>query len=168
MSTRLLAVFGSWEQLRAARESLEALGTVTLETYSPMPPPGSDANSPLPCVMLIAGLAGFFGFFALMAWADLTAYPMDIGGRPRFAWPTFVPIAFELAVLCAMAAGFIGWFALCGRPAPYEGIDAAATFARASRDGFALDFTAPDAATLEQARRAVARFAPDSIEEVSA
>ena len=84
-------------------------------------------GSPLPLVMFIAGMLGFVGFLLLMTYADVRAYPLDIGGRPKFAWPAFVPIAFELGVLCAMGAGFFGYFFICRMPQLYDAVDACDT-----------------------------------------
>ena len=164
MSRHLLVTFETAEALETARRSLAATDLRSIETYTPTALSSEPASSPLSLLMLAAGVGGFLGFFALMAWADMRAYPLDIGGRPRFAWPAFVPIAFELGVLSAMIVGFVGWFVVCRRPKLYEPVDACASFPRASRDRWLLDLEAePDA--LEQLRRALEPLHPECIEE---
>ncbi|HEX3915154.1 MAG TPA: DUF3341 domain-containing protein [Steroidobacteraceae bacterium] len=154
------------------RQSLE-LGLALLETahieatdvYSPMPIEGQVSSSGLPLLMFAAGMLGFVGFFLLMSYADLKAYPLNIGGRPGFAWPAFVPIAFELGVLCAMAAGFFGYFVRCRLPRLYDGVDECPSFGNASRDGWFLEIRSEDGQRLAQARTIVQTLMPSSIEE---
>ena len=42
---------------------------------------------------------------ALQAWSYTVAYPFPIGGRPQFAWASFIPTVFENGVLVAIVAG---------------------------------------------------------------
>ena len=109
-----------------------------IETYTPqsLDEDAEPTGSPLPLLMFIAGMLGFVGFLLLMTYADVRAYPLDIGGRPKFAWPAFIPIAFELGVLCAMGAGFFGYFWLCRMPKLYEPVDDCDSLRAASRDGW--------------------------------
>lgn len=138
------------------------------DVYSPMPIEGQHSGSRLPLVMFAAGMLGFVGFFLLMSYADLQAYPLNIGGRPKFAWPAFVPIAFELGVLCAMAAGFVGYFVCCRLPRLYDAVDECPSFGNASRDGWFLEIRSDDAQRLARARAIVQPLAPSSIEEFGA
>jgi hypothetical protein len=164
--TGLLAGFASEPALREALERFA--GWRGIETYTPMPLDGERDRSPLPLAMLIAGLAGFIAFFLLMTYADVRAYPLDIGGRPNFAWPTFVPIAFELGVLCAMVTGFFGYFVVCRLPRLYDPIDECDNLKSASRDGWFLALRTDDPDRLAEARRLLAALRPLSFQEFAA
>jgi hypothetical protein len=139
-----------------------------IETYTPMPLDGVPTRaSPLPLCMFLAGTLGFIAFFLLMTYADVRAYPLDIGGRPRFAWPTFVPIAFELGMLCAMATGFVGYFIVCRMPRLYEPVDECGALTLASRDGWFVSIRSDDPDALIAARTLLGVFEPTSVDEYS-
>lgn len=161
----LLVGFASPQALQHALDHLRAARIGQLETYAPMPLEGEPARSPLPLLMFAAGMAGFVGFFLLMTYADVHAYPLDIGGRPKFAWPAFVPIAFELGVLCAMVAGFFGFFVVCRMPVLYRPIDDQEHFKEASRAGWFLTVRSEDGERLAEARVLIGPLAPTSVEE---
>jgi hypothetical protein len=164
--TGLLVGFESEPALREALEHFT--GWPEIETYTPMPLESEGGRSALPLAMFIAGVAGFIAFFCLMTYADVRAYPLNIGGRPDFAWPTFVPIAFELGVLCAMLTGFFGFFLVCRLPRLYDPIDECDSFKGASRDGWFLAIRTDGPRRLEEARRLLAVLDPMSLEEFAA
>jgi hypothetical protein len=164
----LLAGFEGEQALTSALQRLADAQIECAETYTPMPLDAGDSDSPVPLWMFVAGMLGFVGFFLLMTYADVHAYPLDIGGRPAFAWPPFIPIAFELGVLCAMATGFFGYFALCRMPALYDPVDECESFRQASRNGWFLTVYADDAERLAHARSVLQALDPASLEEFSA
>lgn len=163
----VLAGFETEGALRHALDRLSAEHVDNLATYTPKALDEHPTGSPLPLVMFVAGVVGFVGFFLLMAYADLWAYPLNIGGRPEFAWPSFVPIAFELGVLCAMGAGFFGYFVLCRMPQPFDPIDECDGFRRASRDGWFVAVRSSDPQRVTRARDILDLLRPMSIEEFS-
>ena len=161
----LLAGFDSPHDLQRALGRLREAQIEVLETYTPPPLEEQAYGSPLPLAMFVAGIAGFVGFFFLMTYADVYAYPIDIGGRPAFAWPAFVPIAFELGVLCAMVVGFFGYFVICRMPQLYDPVDECDSFGRASRDGWFVAIRISDPERSAQVRALVDTLHPMSVEE---
>jgi hypothetical protein len=163
----VLAGFESAQALRDALERLAAADVREIETYTPAPPDEDSSGSPLPLVMFVAGMLGFIGSMMLMTYADVYAYPLNVGGRPRFAWPAFVPIAFEIGVLCAMVAGFFGYFIVCRMPRLYDPIDECDRFREASRDGWFVAVRSDDSDRLAKARAVLGKMRSISIEEFS-
>lgn len=163
----VLAGFPDERSLRRAVDRLVMAQLKNIETYTgqPLNEDTEPTGSPLPLAMFIAGMLGFISFLLLMAYADVRAYPLNIGGRPKFAWPAFVPIAFELGVLIAMGTGFFGYFFVCRLPQLYDAVDTCEQIKNASRDGWFVAVRSVDENHLAQARSLLESLEPISVEE---
>jgi hypothetical protein len=107
------------------------------------------------------------GAYFMEWYANAISYPLNIGGRPIHSWPSFIPITFELTVLCAGLTAFFGSFALNGLPRPYHPLFHIAEFDRASQDRFFLCIEAKDPKFHTNETRAFLRgLGPLSIKEV--
>src|SRR5260370_21693358 len=114
-----------------------------MEAYTPFPveevvealhqPP-----SKLPLLVFIGGLTGCVGGFFMQWYAAVVSYPVVVSGKPLFSWPMFIPITFELTILCAALTAVLGMLALNGLPMPYHPLFHLPRFALASRDRFFL------------------------------
>ncbi|HEX3882621.1 MAG TPA: DUF3341 domain-containing protein [Stellaceae bacterium] len=165
----IAAEFAGEAALVAAAHRLREDGLSRIEAYAPYPVEALDEilprpRWPLPVLVFVAGMLGLAGGFFLQWYGAAVSYPINIGGRPLASWAAFIPIAFEIAVLCAVTAGFVGFFALARLPAPYQPIQALPGFERASQDRFFLIVDAADP-RFDAARvtSAVEEFAPCSI-----
>ncbi|HZS08774.1 MAG TPA: DUF3341 domain-containing protein [Blastocatellia bacterium] len=132
----------------AARRAVEE-GYRRLDAYTPYPIEElTEAlrlrRSRLPLVVLLGGIAGGIGGYALLYWTSVIDYPLNVGGRPLHSWPAFIPITFETTVLIAALSAVLGLFALSGLPMPHHPVFNAPNFALASRDRFFLCIEATD------------------------
>lgn len=139
----IFAVFHNQKDLLRAAARLRAEHGALVETYTAEEPEVSpDAPdttvSRIPLVVLAAGVVGTAGMFLLQAYATTIAYPLDIGGRPDFAWPSYIPNAFEMGVLLAVVTGFVAFLAANRLPKLYEPIDERPAFRNVMRDGNVL------------------------------
>lgn len=163
----IVAAFGTEQELIGAVALLRAEDAGTVETYTPCEFEERDLSdtriSRIPLMVLIVGVLGASGMFLLQTYATTVGYPLDIGGRPDFSWPAYVPSAFEVGVLSAMLAGFVGFLAANRMPRLYQPIDECEAFRNASRDGYFLSIVGPD---LARARSLLAELHPALIAEV--
>ncbi|HSJ55469.1 MAG TPA: DUF3341 domain-containing protein [Anaerolineae bacterium] len=128
--------------LHAARSAREA-GYHKVEAYSPYPVEGlAEAvgvnGTWLPLIVLAGGIAGAVGGFGLQYYLAVIAYPLNVGGRPLNSWQAFLPSAFEVAVLTAVLASFVGLLLLTRLPRARYPRSGAIHFAQAQTDRFFL------------------------------
>jgi hypothetical protein len=143
------AEFASHEKLLIAARSATAQGYKRMDAYTPFPVEGLPSalgrgRSRVPLIVLIGGIIGGTGGYFMQWYANVVSYPLNIGGRPLHSWPSFIPITFELTILCASLAGFLGSLALNKLPQPYHPIFHAPNFERATVDRFFLCIEARD------------------------
>jgi hypothetical protein len=132
----------------AARESYEA-GYRKINGYSPFPIEELQEaigfhKTGMPLIVLIGGIVGAVLGYGMQYYLAAIEYPLNVGGRPNHSWPSFIPITFEMTVLCAALAAIFGMLALNGLPQPYHPVFNAPNFELASRDRFFLAIEAKD------------------------
>jgi hypothetical protein len=145
----LLAEFEEPTDLVAAAHRAREAGYKRMDAYSPMPIEELHEalgihDHRLPMIVLIGGIIGCVGGFGLQWWASTVAYPLNVGGKPLFSWPSFIPVTFETTILIAALSAVFGMLALNGLPEPYHPVFNVPRFALASRNRFFLCIEARD------------------------
>jgi len=169
----LMAEFSDAEDLLAATQRAYAEGYRRMDAYSPFPIEGlaealGRRGTSVPLLVLIGGMTGGLGGYFMQAYAMAVDYPLNIGGRPLHSWPAFIPITFELTVLCASLTAFFAVFILNRLPQPYHPVFNAPEFAHASQDRFFLCIESTDPKFDPQnTRRFLERLEADVITEVT-
>ena len=139
----LLAEFPSAEELLEAARQTSQAGYRKVDAYSPFPIDGlSEAigfpRTKLPIIVFCGGIIGCCGGFFLQWWPNVIGYPQNIGGKPWDSWPAFIPITFELTILCAALSATFGMLVLNGLPSPYHPVFNVERFAQVTKDRFFL------------------------------
>jgi len=101
-----VGVFADEERFLDAARACRGRGFEIVDARSPHPVHGFDEiagvrRTRLPAATLGAGVAGFALGTWLQFWTSAQDWPVDVGGKPWNSMPAFLPITFELTVLCA-------------------------------------------------------------------
>jgi hypothetical protein len=130
-----------------------------LESYTPYPVHGLGEAmglkpSQLGKACFLFGVLGVALAFGFQFWSTARDWPLNIGGQPWNSLPAFVPVAFEMMVLCA-GLGLVGtWLIRCSL---YPGSKLWLPGQGETDDRFVLVLAEPDAGTDVNSFRQVLR-----------
>ena len=110
-------LMASFEYLDSTVEAIEALrgeGFDEITAFTPYPEDAIEralgyGTSPVRLFTLVGGLTGAATGFALTIFTSLD-WPLVTGGKPILSIPTYIVIAFELAILFGVLSTVIGVF----------------------------------------------------------
>lgn len=147
----ILAEFEGPKALLLAAERVRDAGYKRWDVHTPFPVHGMDAAmglrpTILPWLVFGAGATGALGALLLQWWTNAFDYRFIISGKPFFGLPAAVPVAFELTILLASLAAFLGMLGLNRLPEWYHSLFNSERFRRVTTDGFFLSIEARDAA----------------------
>jgi hypothetical protein len=145
----IMGEFTSAEALVKAAHAVHEAGYKNMDAYSPVPIEELHhalglPTTKLPALVLLGGIIGGISGFILENWVSIFAYPLNIGGKPLYSWPAFIPVTYECTILGAALTAVFGMLALNGLPQPYHPMFNAKRFAMASRDRFFICIEATD------------------------
>jgi len=106
-----------------AVKSVRKAGYKMHDVYTPFPIHGLDhamglRETSLHTAGFIYGIAGTTTALSCISWIFVKDWPWNIGGKPHFALPAWIPITFELTVLFA-AVGMVLTFCYLCQMAPF-------------------------------------------------
>ena len=174
-SRRLYGIMAEFERpddLRKAVRTVREQGYRRLDAYTPLPIDGLAEEmgvhfSWLPLIVLVSGIIGGIGGFLMQYYASVISLPLDIGGRPLNSWPAFIPVTFELTILCASLSAVFGMLALCGLPRPHHPIFNEPRFVLASQNRLFLCIESRDRRfDREGTRKLLESFGPAGVYEI--
>lgn len=117
----IVGIFDDENVLLEAAKKTYAAGYRKFDTISPFPIHGMDdamglKRSPVPYVTFVFGLIGLATAMGLQWYTSAFDWPLNVGGKPMFSLPAFIPVAFELTVLFAGLSTFGAVLFFCRLP----------------------------------------------------
>jgi len=144
-----LAEFENPGQVMHAAEKVRDAGYRRWDVHTPFPVHGMDkamglSDSVLGWIVLVCGLTGCSLAFLLIWWTNGVDYPIIIGGKPGFSFPSMVPVMFELTILLSAFGTVLGMFGLNQLPRHHHPIFYSSRFERGTDDRFFISIEASD------------------------
>jgi hypothetical protein len=164
----MLALFDHPDDILWAAEKARDKGFERWDVITPFPVHGMDdamgiGRSWIPFATFAFAMCGLATATSIEFGTMFFDWPIIIGGKPFFAWPSFVPIMFELTVLFAGIGTAVTMFRAGGMPNPSPVI----LDTRLSRDRFGVWISADDAKfDLTKTRAFLEGLSPVEIREI--
>jgi hypothetical protein len=119
----IVGLFNDEDVLFPAVKKVRSAGYKIHDVYTPFPIHGLDhamglRETSLHTAGFIYGITGTTTAISGISWIFTSDWPMNIGGKPHFSLPAWVPIIFELTVLFA-AVGMVLTFCYLCQLAPF-------------------------------------------------
>lgn len=117
----IAGIWTSEDGVLKAAKKIRDLGFETMDVITPYPVHGMEdalriKRSNIPYVTFIMGIIGFSFSLWLTWWTSAVNWPVNVGGKPFFSLPAFIPIMFELTVLFAALSSVAALFVFSGLP----------------------------------------------------
>jgi len=102
------------QELFASIKAVQDAGIEIFDVLTPFPVHGLDKAlklrpSKIATVGFISGAFGALAGFLFQTWTSSVAWPLNIGGKPSWAVPSFIPVTFETTVLFAVLGMIIAF-----------------------------------------------------------
>lgn len=168
----VMAEYSEPETLMEGIRKVRGQGFTRMEAYTPFPVEGltealGKPKTKIQWMILCGAICGGVGAFSFQCWTLMSSYPLNLGGRPHFSWPAFMPVTFELTVLSAAFTAVIGMLALNGLPQPYHPVFNVKEFDAASKDKFFLCVESTDPKfSVEAVKSALKQAGAEAVYEV--
>jgi len=119
----VVGCFDEENVLFSAVKKVRLAGYKIHDVYTPFPIHGLDhalglRETSLHTAGFIYGITGSTIALGGMSWVFVSDWPLNIGGKPHFPFPAFIPITFEATVLLS-AVGMIITFCYLCQMAPF-------------------------------------------------
>lgn len=175
-----LAEFDTPEACMHAAEKVRDAGYQSWDVHTPYPVHGMEhamglKSTKLGWVAMAAGMLGlvtavFMIYFMNASEWDILGfrgYPLVVGGKPPGAFPSMVPIMFELSILLTGFGTLLGLFHVARLPRHHHPVFESERFAAASDDKFFISIETEDPKfDLEETRQMLESLAPTHLELV--
>lgn len=145
----VIAKFESPLALLHAAKKVRDSGFTNFDCHSPFPIHGMDEamglkRSKLGFIIGAMGLTGALFGFGLQTWVHLVEYPLNISGKPYFAYPAYLIITFELMVLFSAFGAVFGMMFLNKIPRFNHPVFYSDKFSDVSSDAFYISIELTD------------------------
>lgn len=145
----VVAEFATPSAIHDAARKVTDAGYTRVDAHTPFPVHGLDGAlrqgpSHLGWIVLFCGLCGIAGAQLMMWWMNAHDYPIWVSGKPPYAWPSTIPITFELMVLLSAFGAVFGMLGINRLPRLHHPVFQHSTIHRASDDRFFLSVEAAD------------------------
>jgi len=117
----IAAIFLTEHQVLSAAAKVRDMGFKKFDAITPYPVHGMEEASGIqrswiPWVTFFAGLVGLsFGLWFTW-WTSAVNWAINVGGKPFWSLPAFIPICFELTILFAALCSVAALFYAAGLP----------------------------------------------------